>query len=174
MTISHQAEMPLIARKVENGVIEQRATDGYINATAMCKAAGRPWNRYWDTKRTQRFMKALSVDTGIPVSTLIEQFIGSPAHLQGTWVHPQVAISLAQWLSPEFEVRVTKWVFDWMSGRLARQAVPDHVRRYLINRHKIPATHFSMLDQMTLRLLAPLEQQDYILPPGLMPDIALV
>ncbi len=171
---SSQAEMPLIVRKVENRVVEQRATDGYINATAMCTAAGRPWSRYWETKRTQMFMAALSVDTGIPTSKLIEQFRGRPAHLQGTWVHPQVAISLAQWLSPKFEVQVTKWVFEWMSGHvIQRAAIPDHIRRYLVNQHRIPGTHFSMLHQMIFRLLAPLEREGYILPDEYMPDISL-
>ena len=61
-----QAELALIPHKVENRIVQQRAVDGYINATAMCKVAGRPWNRYWDTQRTQRFIQALSVDTGIP------------------------------------------------------------------------------------------------------------
>ena len=51
--------------------------------------------------------------------------------------------------------------------------LPDHVRRYLVNRQKIPNTHFSMLDQMTLQLLALLEDHGYILPAHLMPDIAL-
>ena len=28
----------------------------------------------------------------------------------GTWVHPDVAILLAQWCSPKFAVRVSQWV----------------------------------------------------------------
>lgn len=168
-----QAELSLIVHKVENRIVQQRAVDGYINATAMCQAAGRPWSRYWSNKRTQRFVPVLSVDTGIPTSNLIDQFRGRPAHLQGTWVHPQIAISLAQWLSPEFEVQVTRWVFEWMNGQVAREGFPDHIRRYAINQAKIPSTHFSMLNQMTFRLLGPLEMQGYIVPAGLMPDIAL-
>ena len=101
----------------------------------------------------------------------------SPDHslteLRGAWVHPRVAINLAQWLSPVFAVRVSKWVFEWMTGKLAREAMPEHVRRYTINQHKIPLTHFSMLNQMTFRLLGPLEIQGYIVPASMMPDIAL-
>jgi len=81
---------------------------------------------------------------------------------------------LAQWLSPEFAVKVSRWVLEWFSGGgLRRDALPDHVRRYLVNRPKIPATHFSMLDQMTLKLLAPLEDRGYTIPPRLMPDISM-
>ena len=93
--------------------------------------------------------------------------------MQGTWVHPQVAIHLAQWLSPQFAVKVTQWVFDWMNGGGVRSELPDHIKRYLVNRNKIPSTHFSMLDQMTLKLLAGLEQHGYTIPDNMMPDISL-
>ena len=174
LVVSTQAEMPLIARKVENRVIEQRATDGYINATAMCKAAEKRFHDYSRVETTKQFLEALGLETGIPASKLVQQFIGRPAHLQGTWVHPQVAINLAQWLSPMFAVQVTKWVFEWLRGHVEqRTRLPDHVRRYIVNQPKIPGTHFSMLNQMIFRLLAPLEAHGYILPAKLMPDIAL-
>jgi hypothetical protein len=51
--------------------------------------------------------------------------------------------------------------------------IPYHIRRYLVNRTKIPYTHFSMLDEMTLRLMAPLEAHGYVLPTSLMPDISM-
>jgi hypothetical protein len=94
--------------------------------------------------------------------------------MQGTWVHPQVAINLGQWASPKFAVLVSKWIFEWMSGS-SKQAYqfPYHIRRYLINRSKIPATHFSMLDQMTFKLLGALEAKGYVVPATLMPDISL-
>lgn len=88
-------------------------------------------------------------------------------------MHPQVAINLAQWLSPEFAVKVSQWVLDWASGGKAKPTLPDHLRRYIVNQHKIPNTHFSMLNQMTLRLLAPMEVNGYTLPAKMMPDISL-
>ena len=41
---------------------------------------------------------------------------GGNPQLQGTWVHPYVAINLGQWLSPKFSVQVSKWVFEWMNN----------------------------------------------------------
>lgn len=35
----------------------------------------------------------------------------------GTYVHPRIAINLAQWLSPKFDVFVSGLVFDWMSKK---------------------------------------------------------
>ena len=172
--IPHQGEMPIIPHEVQDRLIHQRATDGYINATAMCQAVDKKFFDYRRLSTTGAYIDALALETGIPASKLIQQFRGRPAELQGTWVHPQVAIHLAQWLSPAFAVQVTRWVFEWLNGQAeVRHRLPDHVRRYLVNRPKIPATHFSMLDQMTLRLLAALEDHGYILPANMMPDIAL-
>ncbi|WP_417595307.1 KilA-N domain-containing protein [Parasphingorhabdus sp.] len=166
--------LPLIEHKVEAVSIDQRANDGYINATAVCKASGKLLGHYLETKATKAFLKELSADIGIPISDLVQIIKGGHPQMQGTWVHPQVAINLGQWASPKFAVLVSKWTFEWMSGS-AKEAYqfPYHIRRYLINRSKIPATHFSMLDQMTFKLLGALESKGYVIPAKLMPDISL-
>ena len=169
-----QHEMVLIARKIENHQFDQRDGDGYFNATAMCRATGKRFHDYSRLGTTTAFLNALELETGIPVSKLVQQFRGRPAHLQGTWVHPHVAVQLAQWLSPEFAVQVSKWVVEWFSGKASQAArLPDHIRRYLANLNKIPPGYFSMLNEMTTKLLGPLEEQGYILPGHMMPDIAL-
>ena len=163
-------QLPIIYHEIEESTINQRAIDGYINATAMCKAAGKLFAHYFHLHGTKAYLDALSSDIGIPISELVQIIKGGVPELQGTWVHPYVAVHLAQWLSPKFAVQVSKWVYDWASGR---GSLPNHVRRYVINQHKIPHTHFSMLNQMILRLLAPLEIHGYIFPAHMMPDIAL-
>jgi hypothetical protein len=140
----------------------------------MCNSAGKKMAHYLENKTTKAFLAELSSDIGIPISELIQTLKGGMPGLQGTWVHPQVAISLGQWVSPKFAVLVSKWVFEWMSGQQAgNYAFPYHIRRYLVNRHKIPPTHFSMLDQMTIKLLGALEAKGYVIPQNLMPDISL-
>ncbi len=172
--IMYQGELPVIQHEVRNELIDQRAVDGYINATAMCQAAGKLFADYRRLASTDQYLNALHTDMGIPITVLIQSVRGGREGEQGTWVHPYVATHLAQWLSPEFAVQVNKWVVDWISGQAAQRGrLPDHVRRYLVNRRKIPPTHFSMLDQMVLRLLAPLEDHGYVLPANLMPDISL-
>ena len=163
-------QLPIIYHELEQSTINQRAIDGYINATAMCKAAGKQFAHYFHLHGTKAYLDALSSDIGITISELVQIIKGGVPELQGTWVHPYVAVHLAQWLSPKFAVQVSKWVYDWVGGR---GNLPDHVRRYVINQHKIPHTHFSMLNQMILRLLAPLEIHGYMLPANMMPDIAL-
>lgn len=92
----------------------QRQEDGYINATALCQNAGKQFGHYNTNQTTQAFLKALEAEIGITISELIQVQKGGEPHLQGTWVHPQVATHLAQWLSPKFAVQVSKWLQDWI------------------------------------------------------------
>lgn len=162
--------LALIHHNADGSIIDQRAVDGYINATALCKAVNRQWNHYWDNAPNQAFIAALSVDLGLPGSLLVHS-----SRVTGTWVHPQVAIHLAQWLSPKFAVQVTKWVVEWMQGGVAPGSstnMPVHIRRYMVNRAAIPTTHFSMLNELIFGLIAPMESEGYSLPEGLVPDIS--
>ncbi len=169
-----QLNLELIPHRVGGEIIEQRARDGYINATAICKAANRPWSRYWELPVSKEFAKELSSDLGIPITELIQSISGGHPDRQGTWVHPQVAINLAQWLSPSFAVKVSKWVFDWMSGRgkPARAELPYHLRRYMRNSGNVPNGHFSILVEMTQMLIGPMEILGYTLPENMLPDIS--
>lgn len=163
----------LIPRMIEGEVVRQREKDGYLNATAMCKAAGKLWADYARLKTTHEFLIALEADMGIPISEQIQVFKGGFPDLQGTWVHPRVAIHLAQWLSPRFAARVSQWVYDWMTEKGKQKAeLPFHLRRYLANYNNVPVGHFSVLTEMTLTLIAPLEIQGYTLPESLWPDIS--
>jgi len=96
----------------------QRQEDGYINATALCKSVGREFHTWNRSKSTIEFLQELSSDTQICGTELVQIQQGGEPHLQGTWVHPQVAINLAQWLSPKFAVQVSKWVQDWTTQKI--------------------------------------------------------
>lgn len=164
----------LIEHSLDGEVVPQRPTDGYINATRLCKQAGKLFADYSRNASTKAFLDELSLDMGIPISKLVEVIRGRGNTIeQGTWVHPQVAVNLGQWLSPSFAVQVSRWVFDWMTSRIDGNVfMPDHVRRYLKNRAKIPHTHFSMLNEIYLNLFAPLEDYGVIPPNNIMPDIS--
>ena len=168
-----QLTLAFVDRQVDNNHIEQRLLDGYINATALCKACGKDFYDYSRLKTTKEFISELSSETGIHGSALIQVVRGGDPRFQGTWVHPQVAIHLAQWASPKFAVAVSKWVFEWMQGNIKTQGnLPYHLRRYMLNRKKIPQGYFSMFNEIVTALIAPLEEQGYTLPDKLVPDIS--
>ncbi|MBC6414152.1 MAG: KilA-N domain-containing protein [Chromatiales bacterium] len=168
--LSFPTQLPLIGHKLGNELISQRPKDGYINATALCKAAGKSFYDYVRLNSTKDFLQELSTETGIPVSALYQTLKGgNQPELQGTWVHPDVATHLAQWLSPKFAVQVSKWVREWLTGQVSGH-MPYHVKRYIKNRSKIPHTHFSMLNEIYLNLIAPLEEAGFVMPDKMIPD----
>jgi len=165
MTDENQYKLPLISHQVGQQIIRQRAKDGYINATSMCHAAGREWRRYSRLDSTKEYVAALEAATSIRSSELIQTLTGGDPKLQGTWVHPQVAIHLGQWLSPDFAVQVSKWVFDWLSGETTTQSyVPDFVQRFHLNSDRISTGYFSVINELFIRMYGRLERLGYRLP----------
>jgi hypothetical protein len=100
----------LVSRSWNGTPISRRTTDGYVNATAMCRANEKQWHDYWRTDRATEYLEALAAETGITVSNLCLTTKGG-AH-QGTWVHPQVAVDLARWISAPFAVWMDGWFIE--------------------------------------------------------------
>ncbi|MER9623295.1 KilA-N domain-containing protein [Mesorhizobium sp. M0222] len=169
-----QQHFDLIPHKAQGTIVYQRPKDGYINATAMCQAAGKEWSGYKRLATTADFLVALESVLQINRTDLVQSISGGDPRLQGTWVHPQVAINLAQWCSAEFAVKVSQWVYDWMSGngKPVQPAMPYHLRRYVANQQNVPVGHFSILTELTQALIAPLELMGYRLPEHMVPDIS--
>lgn len=167
-----QLALALITHQIENTVIPQRANDGYINATLMCKAVGKLFADYRRLGSTDAFLTELARSMGIPIDQLVFTMMTGPNEERGTWVHPDVAVNLGQWCSPKFAVAVAGWVREWMSGKFTTAKLPYHLERYMANRSQIPIDKWSMLNEMTFNLIAPLEQEGYHLPEELVPDIS--
>lgn len=99
----------LDTRSYDGTPISRRTTDGYVNATAMCKANGKRWGDYRESDRANKYLEALSELTGIPVVSLYQATEGRNG---GTYVHPQVAVDLARWISAPFAVWMDGWFLD--------------------------------------------------------------
>lgn len=110
-----QENQNLIFKSNNELSLYQRSSDGYVNATALCKESGKLIADYLRNDTTKEFLKELEADTRIPITELIQIVRGGTPGFQGTWAHPKVAINLAQWLSPKFAVFVTNIMMDWFS-----------------------------------------------------------
>ena len=88
-------QLALVPHTHQGSLIHQRKDDGYINATAMCKVAGKLFGHYRSNATTEAFLVALSRSIGIPIDQIIQTIGGGSNDARGTWVHPQVAVHLA-------------------------------------------------------------------------------
>jgi hypothetical protein len=76
---------------------------GYCDATAMCKANGKRWAKYLELNATKPFLAALSEITQSPLGGRSFYTVDSGnTEFIGTWCSFEVAMNLAQWLSPKF------------------------------------------------------------------------
>jgi len=111
------AQSQIEAREWNGHAIQRRQADGYVNATAMCKANAKHLPHYLTNARTSEYLRALSGSVGIPTDHLKVSIGTGPNHLRGTWVHPRLAVDLARWISPQFAV--------WMDGWFLEQFQPS-------------------------------------------------
>jgi hypothetical protein len=75
----------------------------------------RKWSEYRRLPSTTRFVEALPADQGKSRSSLIVQTGGTGGH---TFTDKRIALHLAAWISPEFEV----WVFDQIEESVRTEA----------------------------------------------------
>jgi hypothetical protein len=116
------------AREWNGCAIQRRQADGFVNATAMCRAGGKRWNDYARVDRSREYICALATSIGaqIPCAAAVAGFPASGIHglihvikggspeLQGTWIHPRLAVDLARWISPSFAVWMDGWFLEAM------------------------------------------------------------
>ena len=126
-----------VSRDVNGIQVEQRVSDGFINVTAMCVAHEKELNDWFTTQDTFDLFLALAQDLEIEFKTgefrdlviprlsaskyskmfpsLVLSKRGSPETGGGTWLHPDLAIQLAQWCSKPFAIQVSRWIREWIT-----------------------------------------------------------
>lgn len=92
-----------------------------VNATEMAKPFGKLVGDWLRLKATTEFTEALSADMHIPISALI-QVVKGGNNEQGTWLHEDVALEFARWLSPSFAIWCNKRIKELLQyGMTATQ-----------------------------------------------------
>ena len=74
-----------------------------VNATEMAKPFGKFTKDWLSNKSTKEFLSTLSAVRTIPLTGLVEIKQGGSGE-QGTWMHEDVALEFARWLSPAFAI----------------------------------------------------------------------
>lgn len=114
----------LVVRTWNDTPISRRTSDGYVNATAMCKANGKQWSKYRESDRCQTYLNALAETSGIRMFDLIESRQGQGG---GTWIHPQIAVDLARWISAPFAVWMDGWFLEQSENTESKSPAPQPV-----------------------------------------------
>ena len=89
-----------------------RTTDNYVNVTKWCTAFGKRWDTFTRVKDHKAYLESLTLNASVN-GRLVETNRGKRS---GTWVHPLVALRVAQWLSPEFHVCVNQVFQRYLEG----------------------------------------------------------
>lgn len=78
----------------------QKGDSVMVNATEMAKPFGKRCNDFLSTKQINELINSLSIKTGISATGLV--IVNHGGNNQGTWMHEDLALIFAQWLSPDF------------------------------------------------------------------------
>lgn len=86
-----------------NGVTFRKGDSVMVNATEMAKPFGKLAKDWLSNKSTNEFINTLSAVRGIVLTDLVVVKQGGNGE-QGTWMHEDVALEFARWLSPAFAI----------------------------------------------------------------------
>lgn len=106
-----------IVRSISGIEVSQRSSDGYVNATQLLKAYNlrsgedKKFKDWIKTDRAKAYVEAVSKRGLFSPFDLIQSRSGKGG---GSWIHPDLAIPFATWLSIEFELQVSDWIQEWM------------------------------------------------------------
>lgn len=113
----------LMTRDLNGLKISQRSSDKFLNATELINQYNKANNKkkmmpeFWSNKGTSDFMESLAKnleEENIGETLVLEKdlYTTTRGKYGGTFMHPYLFVKFAMWLSPDFEVKVIKWVYD--------------------------------------------------------------
>lgn len=136
-----------------NGQLIQRRDDGSVNLTQMCQANGKHIGHFLALKSTKAYLEEMESEIGIPISQILLVKKGNSVDFtQGTWGHPELAILLAQWISPKFHRWCNAHIFNLMaSGKTSLNVDPFAEMKLKIELAKLEAVK-AQAEQKTIEL----------------------
>lgn len=124
----------ILAETFEGEIIPFTAAGVYVNATAMCGAFGKKPIDFLRLESAKAFQEALAQDLGTDAGELVfTQRGGDQSKVRnphfapesnrenltlpaGTWLHPDLALECARWLSPRFAIWTNRVIRRILAG----------------------------------------------------------
>ncbi|HSV73467.1 MAG TPA: KilA-N domain-containing protein [Chthonomonadales bacterium] len=134
--------------------------DGWVNATQMAKPFGKRPSDFLKLPTANAFIAALEKDLGASGENLHLATHGGAC--PGTWMHPDLALEFARWLSPEFSIWCNRTVRRILQGGapvgVDLAGVSRVLDRIVASHEQIVATQMALLGRLE-RLEAPVPFQ---------------
>lgn len=115
---------------------DQQGQNVMVNATQMAKAFGKRPAKWLELPSTKEFLKELRLSDirKSDITLVLTQKGNSSDFQQGTWMHEDVALEFARWLSPKFAI----WCNDRIKEliRFGITATPDTAEMIINNPEK--------------------------------------
>jgi len=84
--------------------------NGYINASKLCELGGKRYSNWFRNDSSREIIKIekniIHDKTGEKKEVTIKM-LNVNIHLRGTYVHPDLIIHIASWVSPEFAIKIS-------------------------------------------------------------------
>ena len=114
--------------------------DGFVNATRMCKDGGKSLKHYNENQGAKDFYVELKKTTSSSEDDICVMY----RHGRATFVHPDIAVHLAIWISPVFAISVSQLVRRYANG----QATTEESQQM---KEFINASHEKVPDSETIK-----------------------
>lgn len=114
---------------------DQQGQNVMVNATQMAKAFGKRPAKWLELPSTKEFLKELGTIRKSDTDQLVVTINGGTTQQgKGTWMHEDVALEFARWLSPKFAI----WCNDRIKEliRFGITALPDTAEMIINNPEK--------------------------------------
>jgi len=144
--ISNETQIKMSTLILNNIIIISRNKDNYINATQLCLAGNKDFNDWFCLNSTKQLINEVMNETHIDISLLVDVKKESNNNITqlheiidtDSWIHPNLAIYLAQWISPKFYLQVGKWTRTLLTNVLTNaKLLEDHRTEIKLKDHKI-------------------------------------
>ena len=111
LEIKKTKDEPVYALTFNGVTVKSRKEDGFVNATAMCKAGKKEFKHWKSLESTKELIKVFEESQILKVGFLTFKSLHvDKGRYGGSWIHPDLAVQLAQWISPKFALQVSQWV----------------------------------------------------------------
>lgn len=94
-------------------VSQNKRDDNYVNATEWCRKFGKEFADFKKTQQCKNLAKHLAKNLNLTIHQVLEVNRGKGS---SSWVHPVIAIALAEWLDPEFSLLVKNTFIRYLKG----------------------------------------------------------